>query len=297
MIEVRQLRFAVATADAQNFSRAAEAMRIKQSTLSRRIAALEARLGIKLFERSTRGAIPTEQGKAFLSVARRILTDIDNLQTTARAVSYGEEGRIAVGFCASLMAGNMRATIGEYMGRHPDIQFDGIEADPERMLSDLKARIIDVALMPSDAHDAGISRRSAWSERLLVALPKDHQLAKSDRLHWSDFRRQVFVLPSQGVGSAMARILQRRLSDQGYRANLIVQDTSLESVLSTVPFGRYITLATEASIGVHWPELTFAEIIDQGGAARLDYAFYWREDNDNPALKRFFELISERYPA
>lgn len=163
MIEVRQLRFAVATADAQNFSRAAEAMRIKQSTLSRRIAALEARLGIKLFERSTRGAIPTEQGKAFLSVARRILTDIDNLQTTARAVSYGEEGRIAVGFSASLMAGNMRATIGEYMRRHPDIQFDGIEADPERMLSDLKARIIDVALMPSDAHDAGISRRSAWS--------------------------------------------------------------------------------------------------------------------------------------
>ena len=235
MIEVRQLRFAVATADAQNFSRAAEAMRIKQSTLSRRIAALEARLGIKLFERSTRGAIPTEQGKAFLSVARRILTDIDNLQTTARAVSYGEEGRIAVGFSASLMAGNMRATIGEYMRRHPDIQFDGIEADPERMLSDLKARIIDVALMPSDAHDAGISRRSAWSERLLVALPKDHQLATSDRIHWSDLRRQVLVLPSQGVGPAMARNLKRRLSDQGYRAHLIVQDTSLESVLSTVP--------------------------------------------------------------
>ena len=271
MIEVRQLRFAVATADAQNFSRAAEAMRIKQSTLSRRIATLEARLGIKLFERSTRGAIPTEQGKAFLSVARRILTDIDNLQTTARAVSYGEEGRIAVGFSASLMAGNMRATIGEYMRRHPDIQFDGIESDPERMFSDLKARIIDVALMPSDAHDAGILRRSAWSERLLVALPKDHQLATSDRIHWSDLRRQVFVLPSQGVGPAMARTLKRRLSDQGYRAHLIMQDTSLESVLSTVPFGRYVTLATEASIGVQWPELTFLEIMDQGGPARLDY--------------------------
>ena len=297
MIEVRQLRFAVATADAQNFSRAAEAMRIKQSTLSRRIAALESRLGIKLFERSTRGAIPTAQGKAFLSVARRILTDIDNLQTTARAVSYGEEGRIAVGFCASLMAGNMRATIGEYMRRHPDIQFDGIEVGPERILSDLKARIIDVALLPADAHDFGFLRRSAWSERLLVALPKDHQLATSDRIHWSDIRRQVFVLPNQGVGPAMARTLKRRLSDQGYRAHLIMQDTSLESVLSTVPFGRYVTLATDASIGVQWPELTFLEIMEQGGPARLDYAFYWREDNDNPALKRFFELISERYPA
>ena len=296
-IEIRQLRYAVLTADMQSFSRAAVVLNVKQSTLSRRVAALENRLGIRLFQRSTRGAFPTEQGTAFLSVAKRIITDVDNLQTTARAVSYGEEGRIAVGFSASLMTGNMRASIAEFMHRHPDIQFDGIEGDPDRILSDLKARIVDVALIPENTEVIGISRRAAWSERLLVALPNGHELTKPDRVHWTDLRREISVLPSQGVGIAMARTLKRRLAEQGYRAHLIMQDTSLESVLSTVPFGRYITLATEASIGVHWPELTFAEIMDQGGPARLDYAFYWREDNDNPALKRFFELISERYPA
>jgi DNA-binding transcriptional LysR family regulator len=285
------------TADAQSFSRAAAALNVKQSTLSRRVAGLEHRLGIKLFERSTRGAIPTEQGKAFLSVARRIVTDVDNLQTTARAVSYGEEGRIAMGFSASLMTGNMRATIADFMGRHPDIQFDATEAEPDKLLSDLNARIVDAVIVPSDIADAGISRRSAWSERLLVALPKDHEFLKLERIHWSDLRREVFVVPRQGVGSALASLLVRRLTDQGYRANIIMQDTSIESVLSTVSIGRYITIATEASLGVTWPDLEFREIYDQNWPARLDYALYWRDDNDNPALKRFFKLINERYPA
>lgn len=100
----------------------------KQSTLSRRIATLEDRLGIQLFERNSRGAMPTETGKNFINIARRIITDVDNLMTTARAVSYGEEGRFTLGYCSSLMAGNLGMTISEFMQRHPDMQFDASEA-------------------------------------------------------------------------------------------------------------------------------------------------------------------------
>ncbi len=97
-IEIRQLRYAVMTADTQSFSRAAAALNVKQSTLSRRVMQLEHRLGVKLFERTTRGAEPTENGRAFIEQARRIVTAVENLLTTARAVSYGEQGRVAVGY-------------------------------------------------------------------------------------------------------------------------------------------------------------------------------------------------------
>lgn len=96
-IEIRQLRYAVMTADTQSFSRAA-ALNVKQSTLSRQVMQLEHRLGVKLFERTTRGAEPTENGRAFIEQARRIVTAVENLLTTARAVSYGEQGRVAVGY-------------------------------------------------------------------------------------------------------------------------------------------------------------------------------------------------------
>ena len=87
-VEIRQLRFAVMSADLRSFSRAAARLNVKQATLSRSVLQLEDKLGVKLFGRTTRGAEPTEAGKVFLETARRIITDLDNLQTTARAVGY-----------------------------------------------------------------------------------------------------------------------------------------------------------------------------------------------------------------
>jgi DNA-binding transcriptional LysR family regulator len=258
---------------------------------------LEIRLGVKLFERSTRGAEPTENGKVFLEAARRIVTDVDNLRTTARAVSYGEQGRLAIGYSSSLTAGHLRHAFSDYLTRFPDVQFDGVEAGPDKLLNCLQSRTIDVSVAPSGMREDGISSRSLWSERLMVALPDGHPLLAGDRIYWTDLRREVFVLPGGGIGPIIANLLAARLTEQGYRPNIIVQDTSFESVLSIVPVGRFITILTESSLGVTWPGLQFREIFDQSGPTRLEYSLYWCEDNDNPALQRFFKLIDERYSA
>lgn len=142
-VEIRQLRFAVMSADLRSFSRAAARLNVKQATLSRSVLQLEDKLGVKLFGRTTRGAEPTEAGKVFLETARRIITDLDNLQTTARAVGYGEQGRLAVGYCSSLMAGHVKAAFSDYLTRFPDVQFDGVEGDPDKLCSDLRAGTVD----------------------------------------------------------------------------------------------------------------------------------------------------------
>lgn len=295
-IEIRQLRYAVLTADTQSFSRAAATLRVKQSTLSRRVMQLEHHLGIKLFDRSTRGAEVTVNGKAFIEQARRILTDADNLVTTAHAVSYGEQGRLAIGYSSSLMSGPLKFAFADYLTRYPDVQFDGIEAGSEKLISGLQSRSIDVVVAPTGMEEAGVRTRPLWSERLMVVLTCNSRLLENERIYWQDLRREVFVVPSSGIGPILANLLSARLTDQGYRPNIIVQDTSLESALSMVSANRFITIATEASQGVIWPDLQFREIYDSGGPARLEYSLYWREDNDNPALKRFFKLIEERYP-
>ncbi|MEO8722663.1 MAG: LysR family transcriptional regulator, partial [Sphingobium sp.] len=240
-IELRQLRYALLTADTRSFSRAANTLNMRQATLSQRITLLEDQLGIKLFNRTTRGAEPTEMGKVFLESARRIMTDLENLQTTARAVSYGDQGRLAVGYSSSLMAGNLKQTFSEYLTRFPDVQFDGVEAGPEKLLNGLLSRTIDVAVAPTGLEDSGITSRKVWSDRLMVTLLADHKLLENDRIHWSDLRREIFVVPSSGVGPIIANLIAARLTEQGYRPNIIVQDTSLESVLSIVSVGRFVT--------------------------------------------------------
>lgn len=253
-------------------------------------------LGVQLFERTKRGTFATENGKAFLTVAERIVTDIDNLLTTAKNVSYGEQGRLAIGFSSSLMTGSLRFAIGDYIGRYPDVQFDGIEGGTEKLFSGLQARMVDAAITPALITEAGITRRNLWTERLVVAVPENHPLTQADAIHWTDLRSEVFVVPTQGIGPVISELLAAKLATHGHRAKIIAQDTSIESVISTVTIGRYITIATEASTGVNWPDLKFLEIADNGGAARLDFALYWRRDNENPALKKFLKMLLERYP-
>src|SRR5690606_41210287 len=66
MIELRQLRYLIAAAEAGSFSRAARNLNIKQATLSRHILEMEKRLGMTLFDRKTRGATLTENGATYL---------------------------------------------------------------------------------------------------------------------------------------------------------------------------------------------------------------------------------------
>jgi DNA-binding transcriptional LysR family regulator len=296
VIDIRQLRFAVAAADSQSFSRAAAMLNVKQSTLSRRVMTLEDRLGVKLFERTTRGAEPTANGRVIIEQARRIVTDVDNLQTTARNVSYGEQGRLAVGYCTSLMSGHLKHAISDYLTRYPDVQFDGVEASPEKLIQSLQARMSDLAIAPIGLKDSGVLSRPLWSERLMVVLLGDNSLLGNDRIYWQDLRREVFVVPSGGLGPILGNLLSARLTEQGFRPNIIYQDTSLESVLSMISARRFISIVTEASQGVTWPDLHFREIYDPSGPSRIDYAVYWREGNDNPALQHFFRMIEERYP-
>lgn len=295
-IEIRQLRYAVLTADARSFASAASRMRIKQATLSRRVQQLEDRLGVKLFERTTRGAQPTEAGRAFLEIARRIVTDVENLQNSARAFGNGQQGYIAVGYSSPLMAGKLKLAYSDYLIRYPHIQFDVVEADPESLFNSLRARTIDVAIAPTIPSEDGIVSRSLWSERLIVALNTTHHLQNSERIYWSDLRQETFVIPRGGIGPIIENLLSARLTEPGYRANVIVQEASIESLLSMISVGCFVTITTDASQGVNWPDVNFREIYDSSGPARLEYSLYWHADNENPALQRFFKLIDERYP-
>ncbi len=295
-IDIRQLRYAVFAAELQSFTRAAATLNVKQSTLSKRILMLEQTLGIILFERSTRGAIPTKAGAGFLEAASRIVGDIDNLRNTAHAFSRGEAGTLVVGFSSSLSAGNLRATIADYLKRFPDVRLTGFEADRDQLLQGLKTRMLDITIHANGIIGTGIIKRSLWPERILVALPEEHELANVERIYWPDLRNETFLLPSQHSGPDIVDLLVARLSEAGRKPNIVIHDVSRENVLNMLSFSRSVTLTSEASLGVTYPGVVVRDIHDLSGHARVDLAAYWHEANDNQALQRFLGLIGERYP-
>ncbi|MFA7504713.1 MAG: LysR family transcriptional regulator [Burkholderiaceae bacterium] len=295
-LETKQLRYAVLAAETRSFSRAAAMLRIKQATLSRNVTALEHRLGVKLFERQTRGAVLTPAGAPIIDTARRILVDVDNLQNRAQAMRNGDAGELTIGFCASLASGDLRFAIVEFQRRFPEVRLNGVERDRGYLHHALLAGVIDLAVVTGELAGPGVKRRSLWSERVLVALPEDHALASAERIYWPELRRETFVLPTQDPGPDLLRLLRARLAEPGYEPEAETQDVSRENALAMVSARWFLTLVSESALGVCHPGIAFREVHEPTGQARIDYGCYWRSDDTSPALRRFLCLMRERYP-
>jgi DNA-binding transcriptional LysR family regulator len=150
-VELRDLKWAIVAAQHRSLRQAAEALNIRQSTLSRGLRDLEHKVAAVLFERTNGGARPTIAGQEFLEAARRIVEEMESITTRLKNRSRGGSGRLSIGVHASLSAGNLRATLIEHRRRFPDVETNMIDGSSDRLISDLASAIIDVAFVAEDS--------------------------------------------------------------------------------------------------------------------------------------------------
>ncbi|EQB12253.1 LysR family transcriptional regulator [Sphingobium lactosutens] len=295
MIELRQLRYLVAAAEAGSFSRAARNLNIKQPTLSRYILETEKRLGMVLFDRKTRGATLTANGATYLRVAKRIMKEWDELDAWVSATTNGYAGKLAVGFYTSLSAGNLRATLSEFGERHRDVKLRGFERDRDMLLAGIENGLLDIAIMIGDTPYPGLMSRSFWSERVLVAMPESHSLATRERIHWTDLTGERFLLTERDPGPETRNMLLGKLGMPGYSPEIDMDDIRRDTALSVIALGGHISIVAESALGIHVPGVVFREVHETNGHTRIGFSGYWREDNENPVLRRFLAFVTARY--
>lgn len=295
MIELRQLRYLIAAAEAGSFSRAARNMNIKQATLSRHVIEVEKRLGMTLFDRKTRGATLTPNGKAYLHTAQRIVKEFEELNEWVRATQKGEAGRLAVGFYTSFSAGNLRATLSEFGERFPGVRVRGFERDRDMLLAGIESGLLDIAIMIGERPYAGIRSRPLWSERHLVVMPETHPLAARERIHWQDLAGERFLLTERDPGPETRNLLLGKLGSPGYTPEIDMDDIGRDTVISSIALGGRLAIFAESSAGIQVPGVLFREIHEANGHSRIGYSGYWRDDNENPVLRRFLDFVATRY--
>ena len=184
----------MAAADHGSFRRAADALMVRQSTLSRCIRQLEESIGIVVFERSSGGVRATPAGRNFLHAARSILEQMDALAAIAHSAGRGEAGRLTVGFYTSLSAGNLRATLLDYARRFPQIEVDMMESSRTRLVTALRNGAVDIAIVTGETSLPESKAMPLWSERIIVALPDGHRLAASETIAWTDLKGETLLL-------------------------------------------------------------------------------------------------------
>lgn len=294
-IELRDLRWAITAAQHRSIRRAAEALNIKPSTLSRCLRDLEYRLEAPLFERSNGGTRPTLAGQEFLEDARRLIEDADAVATRLKTRSRGESGRLTIGVHASLSAGNLRATLIEFNQRFPDVKTSLVDGSSDHLISDLAAGAIDIAFVVEGNAEWDGKSLPVWSERVILALPEHDPLTSSDAVHWTELRNKQLLLPLRGPGPEFLKLVVRKTGCP-MPCRLSRHDVALDRFLTLVGVGWGILLALEGATGAAYPGVVFREVHDEEGPARLGFHAYWCETNGNPSLRPFLEILRERYP-
>lgn len=294
-VEFRELRCAITASQHRSLRRAAETLRIKQSTLSRRLRNLEYKLGGTLFERTKGGTRPTIAGQEFLDAARRIVHETEAMAARLKAHWLGESGRLTIGVQTSLSAGNLRATLLEHRRRFPHIETHLIDGSSDHLISDLASSVVDVAFVTEGNPRWSDRSLLLWNERIVAALPANHPLADGDVVHWGELKGEPLLTSRRGTGQEFHKLLvsKMRASDP---CPMFCHDVGLDRLLTLVGVGWGILLILESATGANYPGVTFREVHDVEGPTRLSFRAYWRQDNSNRSLRPFLDLLRERYP-
>src|ERR1051325_3441842 len=137
-MELRHLRYFVAIAEERSFPRAAERLWVAQPGLSSQIRRLESELGVRLFERHTRGVDLTDAGELFLERARAALAAADVARATGRDLESGGVGTVRLVLATETPAPVTPSLLAAFARSHPDIEVTAVESYGGTLLRDLR---------------------------------------------------------------------------------------------------------------------------------------------------------------
>ncbi|WP_158918687.1 LysR family transcriptional regulator [Caulobacter sp. S45] len=295
-IEIRYLRYAIASAEHRSFRRAAQALCVKQSTLSRRIRDMELKLGVKLFARSRAGVSPTELAGPFLRTATALVETAESMTETLKAAGRGERGRLTLGVRVAPSLGAMRHLLLTYGALFPDVELRIVQATQDRLQWGLQMGVIDLAIAPGERPVRSRSCLALWSERILAALPEAHALAGSENVSWSDLGGETILVAEQEDGACGALSMALCKLRINRATQLRHHRVPGDYVLSLVGCGLGIALVLEGGAGITCRGVVYREVCDTQGSIRFGYVASWQAENPNPALKQFVKLLRDHYP-
>jgi len=159
----------VRVVEAGSFSAAARDLILGQPAVSKTIASLEDRLGVRLLTRSTRKLSPTEAGTAFYERAIRAIGEANEAEAAAQGAGAGLEGRLRISAPVTFSRLHLVPRLGTFLDAHPKVQLDLVMDD---RVVDLVAENIDAALRLGVLTDSALkARKLGQADRLVVATP------------------------------------------------------------------------------------------------------------------------------
>ncbi len=198
MNAIADLAFFVTLSQAGTLSAAAQELGLSTAAVSRRLAALEARLGIRLMNRTTRRASLTHEGELYLEDGQRILAELQELETRVAGGQATPQGLLRVNATFGFGRQHIAPAVADFVARHPGV-------DVQLQLTDRAAQPgddgFDVVIRFGDVPDARVSSRLLASNRRLLVASPGYLKRHGTPLQPADLRRHDCIVIREAEGA------------------------------------------------------------------------------------------------
>jgi len=290
LVELRQLRSFVVTADELHVGRAAVRLHLTQPSLSRQIAALERDVGVPLFTRVHRRFGLTPAGEVFLTAARDIVRRADDAALDAQRAHRGELGTLRLRFVQSATFEALPRLLGAFRSAHPDVTLDVETMTTLRQVAALRAGHIDVGLLRPPVSEPTLTTRVISRDPLVVALPARHPLAKRRRLPLAALADEPFVLYTRSFGPAVQESIIGHCVAAGFYPRIIQEAADVQTIVSLVAAGLGVSLLIAPTPPTNEDAVVYRPISDD--LPPWELALAWASDNVTPVVERFLTVAS-----
>lgn len=284
------MRFLVALADTENFSRSAALCNVTQSTLSTALKEMEARLGVTVAERNTHSVLMTPIGKALAERAREILAKVADFEATAQAETAAGMTQLRLGVIPTVGPFLLPRALPGLRAIWPDMQIYLREELTESLLSGLTEGRLDLILiaLPHDL-PSQVETMLLFEDDYSLATPRAHPLANLSRVEGTDLAGRRLLLLERG--HCLQKHALSSVPGVALEEDTSFSATSLPTLVSMVEEGIGVTLLPNLAIDAGLTAGHDLHLSHLAGAAPRQIVLAWRKSS---AQSDIFRTIGER---
>jgi LysR family cyn operon transcriptional activator len=285
-MELRQLKYFLKAKELLNFTEAAKALNISQSTLSQQIKQLEDELNVPLFNRIGKRITLTEAGNLFSEYALQsinranegllLLQDLKNLNT----------GKITIGVIYSMRI-LFAKTLIQFADQYPNIKIQVVFGTTKDLLEKLNLHQFDFILTFHDKpKDAQFKYQTVLKSNMVLVTAKKSSLAKKASISLNEVARLPLALPFGGYSTI--QFIEESFSQKNLSPNICMEINDIPTLFEIVKTGHWHTILSDTS--VNDPDVA-AIPIEGKNMRRTIMIISLREAYEKKAVKKFYEML------
>lgn len=238
---LRQLEACAAVAELRSFSAAANRLGLSSQAVSQLVAELEAVLGFRLFDRTTRRVTPTSAGGDFLASVHTVLRHVQAAESAAADVRNRARGIVRVAAPMVLASVALPAAIHAYARVRPKVVVRIADTAVDALVESVVAGDVDLAVGPDRATGPEVASRPLFESPWVLWCTRQHPLARRKQIPWSALRGQPLVAAGRDHERNVAQMLLSLPEEERVTPVEVVENIS--TALGIAAQGRAATLS------------------------------------------------------